>query len=118
MYVYTVIVSIFVFCELICYMVGYRHGHIVTHGFDLSLVERVREEYNLQRQSDLTQNPSYRFGALPLQLLQIVLVDAEFFASSHLEEVLLLLPAYVIYFIDEDMMLPLFKSSDRADQNR
>ena len=98
--------------------VGYRHGHAVTQGFDLSLIERVREEYELQRQSDLTQNPSSRFGALPLQLLQIVLVDTDFLTSSHLEEELLLLPAYVIYFIDEDSLFQLFKSSGEVDKNR
>lgn len=84
----------------------------------MSLIERVRVEYELQRQSDLTQNPSSRFGALPLQLLQIVLVDTEFLMSSHLEEELLLLPAYVIYFIDEDSLFQLFKSSGEVDKNR
>ena len=97
--------------------VGYRHGHTVTHGFDVSLIERIREEYELQRQSNLTQNPSSRFGALPLQLLQIVLVETEFLTSSHLEENLLLLPAYVIYFIDEDTLFQLFTSSVEVDNN-
>ena len=96
--------------------------HVVANVFDLSLMETVREEFERKRQQDLAANPSSRFQPFPLQMLQIILADAETFSSSgssrRLEEVLLLLTAYLIYFIDDGDSFPLCQSLDGDEGSR
>ena len=50
---------------------------------------------------DRLRDPDSRYGVQPLQLLQIVLVDRSFFEDRY-HETVLLLPAYVVYYIDDN----------------
>ena len=68
---------------------------------DLSQVERARARYVERLEKDRLKDPDSRYGVQPLQLLQIVLVDRSFFEDPY-HETVLLLPAYVVHYIDDN----------------